>query len=124
MKNKEALRYIKIMSLVFIAMVLIIAVAAISVFIEQKIMNPTPPAMPVTAPPTFAWPTSDPEFLQCGNIIISYEFISEGRHLIAIKDLDNENGSYIMPLFKTRPEAINFMTNYFNWLKTYYRKTE
>jgi len=37
----------------------------------DRIMQPT---MPVTAPPTFSWPTNDPEFLRCGNIIVSYEF--------------------------------------------------
>lgn len=64
--------------------------------------------------PVFAYPLTDPTFLQSGNIIVSYEFISIDRHLIAV---DNNGKQYILPLFDTRETAIDFMNQYFIFLR-------
>ena len=64
--------------------------------------------------PVFAYPITDPEFLQSGNIIVSYEFITEERHLISV---DNNGKQYILPLFDTRETALDFMNQYFIFLQ-------
>lgn len=63
---------------------------------------------------TFVYPFDNPEFMQYKNIIVSYEYVGDNRHLIAVK---NNGSQYIMPLFKTRNEALDFMNCYFIYLK-------
>ena len=74
-----------------------------------------PPIEEIDRPSTiiFSYPMIDPEFLKYENIIVCYEFIDENRHLIAV---DNNGKEYILPLFKDRDSAIDFMNSYFIYL--------
>lgn len=67
-----------------------------------------------TEPLVFAYPLSDPTFLQYEDVILSYEYVANGKHLVAVKNGDDE---YIMPLFDDRETALDFMNQYFVYLR-------
>jgi hypothetical protein len=71
-------------------------------------------ALPTTTPP-FYYPMTDPVFIQHKNIIVSYEYIDDGRHLVAV---ENNGKSYILPLFPDKDSAIEFMNSYFDYLRS------
>ncbi len=66
-----------------------------------------------TTPP-FYYPLTEPVFMQYENIILSYEYIDDGRHLVAV---DNDGVQYIMPLFPDKETALDFMDRYFIYLR-------
>ena len=63
---------------------------------------------------SFIYPSNEPTFLQYENVIISYKYIDNKKHLVVVNDNDNQ---CIMPLFEPRKEALDFMHSYFIYLK-------
>lgn len=105
-------RSLKLLIFIIISIFFSTIIVAILFFTKENYE----PEMPVTEPPKiFMYPMSDPEFLTVGDIRLSYEFVSEGRHLVAVDDGED---SYIMPLFESREEAVAFMISYFDFLRT------
>lgn len=102
----HALRWI----ISYITVLILIIVGSVIYFYEPPISEID---LPTTTPP-FYYPLTEPVFIHYEDIMVSYEYIDDGRHLVAI---ENNGERYIMPLFPDKETALDFMNRYFSYLK-------